>query len=138
LLLGSLGRTGPIVWTLPYSASLTLRQIGLILFLAGVGTRAGYGFFSYVRDGHGLAVLAGGAFLTAAIAAAALAIGHLLFRIPFGVLAGMLAGLQTQPAALAFAIEEVGDESPNVGYATVYPVATLMKVLLGQLLVGPL
>jgi putative transport protein len=46
----------------------------------------------------------------------------------------MLAGLQTQPAILAFALEQTGNELPNVGYAAVYPVALIAKILLAQLL----
>ena len=62
--------------------------------------------------------------------------GARLLHLPFGKLAGTLAGLQTQPAVLGFALEQVKDESPNVGYATVYPVATITKVILGQILLG--
>ena len=50
LVLGALGRTGGIVWTLPYGANLTLRQFGLVLFLAGVGTRSGYAFVSTLAN----------------------------------------------------------------------------------------
>ncbi|MER3461722.1 MAG: hypothetical protein C4342_01450, partial [Armatimonadota bacterium] len=49
-------------------------------------------------------------------------------------LGGVLAGLQTQPAVLAFALEKTGSEQPNLGYATVYPLAMLLKILLVQLL----
>jgi len=62
--------------------------------------------------------------------------GTALLRLPFGTLAGTLAGLQTQPAVLGFALEQAKDESPNVGYATVYPVAMIAKVILGQLLLA--
>ncbi len=136
LLLGKLGRTGPMVWTLPYNASLTLRQLGLLLFLAGIGTRAGYSFASYLSTGDGLPVLLAGAILTAATSLAILVLGHFVFRIPFATLTGMLAGVQTQPAVLAFALEQSEDEAPNVGYATVYPTATLMKVLIAQIIVA--
>jgi putative transport protein len=50
------------------------------------------------------------------------------------LLTGMLAGLQTQPAVLGFALEQTGNELPNVGYATVYPIATVTKIILAQLL----
>jgi putative transport protein len=136
LVLGKLGRTGSMVWTLPYNANLTLRQLGLLLFLAGIGTRAGYSFVTYLASGQGLPVLAAGMIVTAASAFAMLAIGHFVLRRPFATLTGMLAGFQTQPAALAFALEQSDDEAPNVGYATVYPVATVLKVLIAQALVA--
>lgn len=136
LLLGKLGRTGPMVWTLPYNVNLTLRQLGLLLFLAGIGTRAGYSFASYLSTGEGVPLLLAGAMLTTGTSLALLLLGHFLFRIPFVTLSGILAGLQTQPAVLAFALEQSEDEAPNVGYATVYPTATVMKVLIAQIIVA--
>lgn len=136
LVLGKLGRTGRMVWTLPYNANLTLRQLGLLLFLAGIGTRAGYSFSTYLATGQGLPVLLAGMLITTVSAFAMLLVGHFVLRRPFDTLTGMLAGLQTQPAALAFALEQSEDEAPNVGYATVYPVATVLKVLIAQALVA--
>lgn len=134
LVLGYLGRTGPILWTLSYSVNLTVRQLGLILFLAGIGTRAGYDFVRYLTSGGGLPAFAAGAGITLSAAALMLAAGARLLHLPFGTLAGTLAGLQTQPAVLGFALEQTNDETPNIGYATVYPVAMIAKVLLGQVL----
>ena len=134
LILGALGRTGPLVWSLPYSANLTLRQIGLVMFLAGIGTRSGYSFWSTVTQGGGLSIFLGGAVITCAIAVLALWVSHRLLKIPMGIATGMLAGLQTQPAVLSFALEQTGDDSPNLGYATVYPVAMIAKILLAQVL----
>ena len=136
LVLGALHRTGPLVWSLPYSANLTLRQLGLILFLAGVGTRAGYAFFTTLAQGAGLAIFLVGALVTTLTAVAMLWAGHRLLKIPMGQLAGMLAGLQTQPAVLGFALESAGTEEPNVGYASVYPVAMIAKIILAQLLLA--
>ena len=136
LLLGALGRTGPLVWNLPYSANLTLRQIGLILFLAGIGTRSGFAFWQALRVGSGWGMLAAGAVITLVVALGVLWFGHRVLHIPFGMLTGMLAGLQTQPAVLGFAVEQSGNDLPNVGYARVYPLATVAKILLAQLLVG--
>jgi putative transport protein len=134
LVLGKVGRTGPLVWALPYNANLTLRQLGLLMFLAGIGTRAGFSFRTYLATGQGLELLAGGAIVTAGTAFGMLLVGHLLFRIPFARLTGLVAGLHTQPAVLAFAIEQSEDEAPNVGYATAYPTATVLKVLIAQAL----
>ncbi|MGB9738976.1 aspartate:alanine exchanger family transporter [Chloroflexus sp.] len=136
LILGWRGRTGPIVWSLPYSANLTLRQVGMTLFLAGVGTRSGYSFVTTLTQGNGLLLFLGGALITVPVAFATLAIGYKLLKIPFSLLIGMLAGLQTQPAVLAFANEQTGNEAPNIGYAMVYPTATIVKIILAQLLLG--
>jgi putative transport protein len=134
LILGALGRTGPMVWSMPYSANLTLRQVGLLFFLAGVGTRAGYAFVTTFTQSGGLAIFAAGAILTCVTALTMLWVGHKLLKIPMGLLIGMLAGLQTQPAVLGFALEQTGNDLPNIGYATVYPVAMITKILFAQLL----
>jgi len=133
LVVGALGRTGPIEWQLPYNANLTLRQAGVILFFAGVGTRAGYGFASTFANG-GVAIFVAGAVITCATAVGTLVIGHKILKIPMSLLSGMLAGLQTQPGVLTFATEQADTELPNLGYATVYPVATIAKILIAQLL----
>ena len=134
LILGAIGRTGPIVWSIPYSANLTLRQIGLLFFLAGVGTRAGYAFITTFTQSGGFSIFAAGALITCLTALATLWIGHKWLKIPMGLLIGMLAGLQTQPAVLGFGLEQTRNDLPNIGYATVYPVAMIAKILFAQLL----
>ncbi|WP_287157936.1 aspartate:alanine exchanger family transporter [Chloroflexus sp.] len=136
LILGWRGRTGPIIWSLPYSANLTLRQVGMTLFLAGIGTRAGYSFFTTITQGNGLFLFIGGALITIPVAILTLFIGYKLLKIPFSLLIGMLAGLQTQPAVLAFANEQTGNEAPNIGYAMVFPTAMVVKIILAQILLG--
>jgi putative transport protein len=136
LLLGTLERTGPLVWSLPYSANTTLRQIGLVLFLAGIGTRAGSGFLATFTSGSGLALFGAGALITFVTAFTALAIGYRLMRIPMSLLVGMVAGIQTQPAVLGYALEQTRNEIPNLGYAAVYPAATIGKILLVQVLLA--
>lgn len=134
LALGRLGRTGPLVWALPYSANLLLRQVGLVLFFAGVGTRAGHAFFETLTAAGGLAIFGAGALVTCSTALLMLWVGHRVLRIPMGLLAGMLAGLHTQPAVLSYALDQSRNELPNLGYATVFPVATIAKILLAQLI----
>jgi putative transport protein len=135
LVVGALGQTGPITWQLPYNAGLTLRQLGAALFLAGVGTRSGYAFVDTVSGGAGVKLLLMGAGITTLAAVLALLGGVFVLRSPTSVLAGTVGGMVTQPAVLAFATEQTGDELPNVGYATVYPAATLAKILLAQAIV---
>jgi putative transport protein len=134
LVLGTIGRTGPMVWSLPYSANMTLRQIGLILFLAGVGTRAGYGFVTTFAKEGGMLLFAAGTAITCATALTMLWFGYRILKIPMSLLSGMLAGLQTQSAVLGYALEQTRNDLPTVGYASVYPVATITKILLAQLL----
>ncbi len=138
LVLGTRAVTGPLVWTMPYSANLTIRQIGLVLFFAGVGTKAGYAFFDLLLEPMGAVLLAAGALLTCGTALLALWVGHRVLRIPMSLLTGMLAGLQTQPAVLSYATEQTGNDLPNIGYATVFPTATVLKILLAQLILGGL
>lgn len=134
LVLGRLQRTGPISWTIPLSANLTLRQIGLVLFQAGVGTRAGYGFAATVRS-SGIAMIAAGAAITAGVALASLFIGHRLLRRPFESVMGLVCAIHTEPASLAFASLVSGSDAPQASYARVFPVCTVAKIVLAQLLV---
>lgn len=134
LILGGVARTGRMVWTIPYSANMTLRQIGLVLFLAGIGTRAGYSFFTTLLQGEGLAIFAIGAAITSIAAFLTLWIGYRLLHIPMNILVGLLAGLQTQTAVVGYALEQTRNDLPNVGFASVYPIATITKILYVQLL----
>lgn len=134
LLLGARHRTGPLVWQIPYSANLTLRQFGTVLFLAGIGTRSGQAFHVTISEGQAVKLVGAGAVITLVAAVTTLVIGYRVLRRPMGVLTGVLAGLQTQPAVLAFATEQAGNDLPSLGYSTVYPVAMVTKILLAELL----
>ncbi len=134
LILGRLGRTGPLVWTLPHAAGTTLRQIGLVMFLAAVGTGSGWAFADAVRGGGVAPIFLIGMVTTLVVACVTLVIGRRLLHLPGGILVGMLAGIQTQPADLAFATERTRNDLPDAGYAAVYPVATIAKILIAQLL----
>ncbi len=134
LILGALRRTGPVVWTIPYSANLTLRQIGLIMLLAAIGVRSGYTFVTTFTESGGILLFAAAALVTMGTGLLAMLVGYRLLKIPFGLLTGMVAGLQTQPAVLGFALEQADNELPNVGYALVFPVATITKIVVAQLL----
>jgi putative transport protein len=119
---------------MPYSSNHTVRQLGLVLFLAGIGTRSGYSFKEVLMNSpDGLTLFLSGCIITLIVAFSFLCIGN-FFRIPFPRLAGMLAGLQTQPAVLAFVNEQSKSDQPNVGYASVFPVAMLSKIIFIQIL----
>lgn len=133
LILGKLGRTGPFIWQLTYGANLSLRQLGLLLFLACVGTKAGGGLVALLES-NGLLLLG--------ISVALVAGGHLLLmallvlvkRRTTPVMLGVMCGFQTQPAALSMAASRTEVASLNTAYATVYPLAIVAKIVLAQLL----
>lgn len=135
LCLGALGRTGPLVWQIPHGANLTLRQLGTVLFLAGIGTRAGDAFGSTIADSRALVILATGTLVTAASVGLALLVGLKVLDLEPATLAGVIAGIQTQPAVLAFAAERDADErAVNLGYASVYPLAVIAKIIVAQVM----
>lgn len=134
MFLGALGRTGPFVWGIPYGVSLTLRELGLLLFFAGIGTRSGYASWAALHEPSTLGIMAVGAAVSLASAATLLMAGRYLFKVPEGVLEGMIAGVHTQPAALSAALSQRLDDTPNVGYAAVFPLATVLKLIFAQLI----
>jgi putative transport protein len=136
LVLGALRRTGPLVWVLPYSANLTLRQVGLSLLLAAIGIRAGHTFFTTFGASGGLLIFVAGSLVTTLTALLTLWLGYRWLKIPFPLLLGMLAGLHTQPAVLGYALEQAENELPNIGYALVFPMATISKILVAQMLLA--
>ena len=135
LVLGALGRTGSFTWQLPRPASQVLRQLGIVLFFAGVGLKTGHAFAAAVAGGHGLLILGAGTAVATGVALVAVLTGHYLLHIPGSLLVGVLAGMGTNPAALTYAEEHVPNELPTIGYALVFPVAMVAKVLVGEVLV---
>jgi putative transport protein len=134
LILGRLERTGRINWTIPVSANLTLRQIGLLLFLAGAGVKAGYSFWQTLLT-NGPQMIAAGACITFTVALTTLLVGHKLLGMPLDTVMGITSGIHTEPASLTFASQVSGTDRPNIGYTTVYPLAMIAKIILAQLLV---
>ena len=139
LALGAVGRTGPIAWQPPYTAGLTLRQLGMVLFLAGIGLRAGPAFSSAIAKPSALVAIVTGAAATTTALVVVLAGGTRLLRLPARTLVGAVAGMQTQPAVLAYATDELEDDREvSLGYASVYPLAMITKIVLAQILIGVL
>lgn len=137
LVLGRIQRTGSIVWTLPFGANMVLRQIGLIFFLAGIGTKAGFGFGSTFASG-GFTYIVAGALITTFVAVATIWIGYRFLKMPMTALMGIVSAISTQPAALAYANQQTQNEQPNLYYTSVYPTATIAKIILAQILVTAL
>lgn len=134
ILIGRYGYKVKLVTYTTTSANMMLREIGLVLFLASVGIKAGANFFDTVMTGNGvLYVLTG--FLITIIPI--LIIGPIARRLKFNyfTIAGMLAGTYTDPPALAYANSICSKEAPAVGYSTVYPLAMFLRILTAQLIV---
>jgi len=135
LVLGWVQRTGPIIWGMPFSVNVTLRQVGLVLFLAGIGTRAGDGFLHVIASGGWVLLLVGAA-VTTFVTLLALVVAVKGLRLSYPAAMGLMSGIQTQPACLAYATERSGTDAANVWYAAVYPVSMIAKILLAQILAG--
>lgn len=133
LVLGRLGRTGPLLWSIPLEANQAIRHIGLLIFLAGVGLMAGDKFFASL-SGTGPLMIAVGALTTATASAVALALLHGWAGATAIGAMGAASGMQTQPATLAKAHEMARSDEIYVAYATTYPVAMVGKILLAQVL----
>ena len=131
LILGSLRRTGPIVWTLPYSANLTLRQFSLILLLATIGVQSGSTFFTTIGGGGGGMIFIAGTIISCLTAFITLWIGYKWVKIPFSFLLGMVSN---QPAILQFSMDKSGNQLPSHGYTIMFPIALIIKIVYVQLL----
>lgn len=135
LLVGRAGRTGRILWTLPHSVASTLSQLGMMLFLAYAGSNAGSALADALVSPTGPRLLAVGALVTIVTAAVVLLGGRWLAGAYGARIGGVLAGTQTQPAVLAYANEQTGNDARvNLGYALVYPAAMIVKVVTAPLL----
>lgn len=134
ILLGTFGRTGNMVWSLPYSASMTLKQVGLVMFLAGIGTRSGYSLVTTLGQGGGGAIFLAGITITAATAFLGLWIGHKVMKLPMTVVVGIVAGMHTSTPGLGYIKEQTGNDVPDNGYACVFPFATIFKIVLVHVL----
>lgn len=127
-------RIGPIVWYLPRSANLILKDLGIAVFLASVGLKSGDLFVEAFVRGAGVWWLAPGAAITLVPLVVVGVVAHVFAKERFLTIIGMLAGSMTDPPALAFANSLAQSEIPSVSYATVYPLAMILRVIAAQLL----
>ena len=131
LLLGRLRRTGGIVWTLPLSANMVLRNFGLTVFLAQVGIASGPAFAATVAE-SGLALLLLGAGIVLALVVVTIILGRLL-AIPTDDLFGIVSGVTGNPAILGYANRAAPTGRPDIGFAMVFPSMTVAKILFVQI-----
>ncbi|MBJ6750875.1 aspartate:alanine exchanger family transporter [Geomonas anaerohicana] len=130
ILLGTFGRTGKMVWSLPYSASMVLKQVGLVLFLAGIGTRSGYSLLTTLSHGGGGSIFITGVLVTCVTAFLGLFIAHKILKLPMTLAVGIVAGMHTSTPGLGYIKEQTGNDLSDQGYACVFPFATIGKIIL--------
>jgi len=132
LYLGKVRRTGPLVWTMPLSANLVLRNFGLTIFLAQVGIASGPKFFATVGS-TGVTFLLFGAVIVLALVLITAVCCLWIFRLPFDTTVGVLSGATGNPAILAFANRIAPTDRPDIGYAMIFPSMTILKILFAQI-----
>jgi putative transport protein len=135
LVLGRLGRTGPIGWRMPAPANLVLRNLGLTLFLAAVAIGAGKPVVDQVARSGVLILLAGAAVLITNVGVI-MALGRLVLRIPYDSLIGVMSGATGNPAIPAYGARHLQSDRVDVGYATIFPSMTIVKVIAAQVVVS--
>jgi putative transport protein len=132
--LSRVGHVGRLVWHMPVNANLAFRELGITLFLACVGLKAGERFFAIVFTGTGVLWLCGAVVIATVPLLAVGAFARKALALDFVTLSGLVAGSTTDPPALAFAGALARSDAPSVAYATVYPLTMLLRILTAQVL----
>lgn len=135
ILLGRFGYRFKLVTYTTTSANLMLREIGLALFLASVGIKAGATFWDTVVAGDGLKYVYTGFLITVIPILIIGTIARKVFNFNYFTIMGMLAGTCTDPPALAYANSICSKEAPGIGYSTVYPLSMFLRIFTAQLIV---
>ena len=135
ILIGRFGHKVKLVTYTTMSANLMLREVGLVLFLASVGIKAGGNFVQMVVEGDGLLYVGLGFLITIIPLLIMGMIARWHHRVNYYTLMGLIAGSNTDPPALAYANQISGNDAPAVGYSTVYPLAMFLSILTAQLLI---
>lgn len=135
ILIGRFGYKLKLVTYTTMSANLMLREIGIALFLASVGIKAGANFVNTVVDGDGLLYVGCGFLITVIPLLIMGAVARWHYKMNYFMLMGLIAGSNTDPPALAYSNQTAGNNAPAVGYSTVYPVSMFPRILTAQLLI---
>lgn len=117
------------------SANLMLREIGLALFLASVGIKAGGNFVQTVVEGDGLLYVGCGFLITTLPILIMGLVARLKYKLNYFTLMGLIAGSTTDPPALAYANQTAGNDAPAVGYTTVYPLVMFLRIVTAQVII---
>ncbi|QCB27746.1 aspartate:alanine exchanger family transporter [Corynebacterium endometrii] len=134
LILGYLNRTGPIHWQLPFHTRQAISNLGLTLFLAGVGTSAGGSFREALTDPASFKYMAAGFAVTLFSAVGITCLGMMVLKLKWDESIGVAAGMTTNPAVISYLNTQTGTELANRGYATVYPTTIIGKIVACQVL----
>lgn len=135
ILLGRFGHRMKLVTYTTTSANMMLREIGLALFLASVGIKAGAGFWDTVVQGDGLKYVYTGFLITIIPILIVGTIARLKYKLNYFTVMGAIAGAYTDPPALAYANSVCSVEAPALGYSTVYPLSMFLRILVAQLII---
>ena len=135
ILIGRFGYKLKLVTYTTMSANLMLREIGIALFLASVGVKAGANFVQTVVEGDGLLYVGCGFLITIIPLLIMGLVARFYYKMNYCTLMGLMAGSTTDPPALAYANQTVSNNAPAVGYSTVYPVTMFLRILTAQLLI---
>ena len=135
IVLSRVGRIGSLIWYMPLNANIAFRELGIVLFLACVGLRAGERFFATVITPNGLVWLLAALCITTLPLLIVGSVARRVFKINFMSLTGLIAGSMTDPPALAFAGAMAKSDAPSVAYATVYPLTMMLRILGAQIMV---
>ena len=135
ILLGRFGHHVKLVTYTTTSANMMLREIGLALFLASVGIKAGAGFWETVAEGDGLKYVFTGFLITIIPILIVGTIARMKYKFNYFTIMGAIAGAYTDPPALAYANSVCNAEAPALGYSTVYPLSMFLRILAAQLII---
>lgn len=135
ILIGRYGYKVHLVTYTTTSAYMMLREIGLMMFLASVGIKAGDGFLETVIQGDGLKYVYTGFFITIIPIFIIGIIARKKYKFNYFTIMGMIAGTYTDPPALAYANSICSKEAPAVGYSTVYPLSMFLRIFTAQIIV---
>ncbi len=135
ILIGRYGYKIHLVTYTTTSANMMLREIGLVLFLASVGVKAGANFFDTVIDGDGMLYVLTGFLITIIPIMIVGPIARLKYHFNYFTIAGMIAGTYTDPPALAYSNSICSKEAPALGYSTVYPLSMFLRIFTAQIVV---
>lgn len=135
ILIGRFGHKVKLVTYTTMSANLMLREVGLALFLASVGIKAGGSFVQTVVEGDGLLYVGIGFLITIIPLIVMGIVARWRHKLNYYTLMGLIAGSNTDPPALAYANQVSSNDAPAVGYSTVYPLSMFLRILTAQLLI---
>ena len=135
ILIGRFGHKVKLVTYTTMSANLMLREVGLALFLASVGIKAGGSFVQTVVEGDGLLYVGIGFLITIIPLIIMGIVARWRHKLNYYTLMGLIAGSNTDPPALAYANQVSSNDAPAVGYSTVYPLSMFLRILTAQLLI---